>query len=95
MSLAGIEVPANAVPLVGVELSFTIVAVVSVGLRVLTRTWLIKHIGFDDLFIVLSAVSFPSPPVSTFNPRMAQPLTLPPVLVLVCDSWVLNISDRT
>lgn len=56
MPFAGVDVPKDAVPLVGVELSFTIVAIVSVALRVLTRTWLIKHLGFDDLFIVLSAV---------------------------------------
>ena len=56
MSFAGIDVPANAVPLLGVELSFTIVAIVAVALRVVTRTCLIKNLGVDDLFIVLSAV---------------------------------------
>lgn len=61
MSFAGIDVPKNAIPLLGVELSFTIVAIVSVALRVLTRTWLIKHMGFDDLFIILSAVILLSP----------------------------------
>jgi hypothetical protein len=42
--------------LVGVEFTFTVLASASVVLRIITRLWLVKSIGIDDGFIVLSMV---------------------------------------
>ncbi|KAI5460227.1 hypothetical protein BGZ63DRAFT_359196 [Mariannaea sp. PMI_226] len=41
--------------LVGVGFTFTVLAVLFVLLRIITRLWLVKGMGFDDGFIIISA----------------------------------------
>lgn len=56
MYVADILVSPKNYALVIVEFVFTILAIVFVTLRIFTRLWIVKGIGFDDGFIVLSTL---------------------------------------
>lgn len=56
MYIGDIFVSTRNQPLVIVEFTFTVLAGICVSLRIFTRLWLVKIIGFDDGFIVLSMV---------------------------------------
>lgn len=56
MYVADIFVSPKNYSLVILEFLFTTLAIVFVILRVFTRLWIVKNIGFDDAFIVLSTV---------------------------------------
>ncbi|KAJ3526341.1 hypothetical protein NM208_g11236 [Fusarium decemcellulare] len=55
MYVAGIFVPEQNYALVGVGFTFTVLAVAFVVVRIITRAWLVRGVGFDDAFIVLAA----------------------------------------
>lgn len=57
MYIANIFVSEKNYALVGVGFTFTVLALVLVGLRVITRIWLVRNFGADDGFIVVSTVS--------------------------------------
>ncbi|KAF7557723.1 hypothetical protein G7Z17_g413 [Cylindrodendrum hubeiense] len=54
MYVAGIFVPEVNYALVGVGFTFTILAIIFVVLRIFTRVWLVRGVGADDGFIVIS-----------------------------------------
>ena len=56
MYIADIYVSPQNYALVGVGFTFTILAIIFVTLRIVTRVWLVRNIGVDDAFIVVSAV---------------------------------------
>ncbi|VUC31648.1 unnamed protein product [Clonostachys rosea] len=57
MYIGNIYVPPQNYPLIGVGFTFTILAGVTVSLRIFTRGWMIKHFGTDDALIVFSGLS--------------------------------------
>ncbi|KAF7562357.1 hypothetical protein G7046_g1765 [Stylonectria norvegica] len=56
MYVADIYVSPQNYALVGVGFTFTILAIIFVSARIVTRVWLVRNIGIDDAFIVLSAL---------------------------------------
>ncbi|CAM1506170.1 Fc.00g058110.m01.CDS01 [Cosmosporella sp. VM-42] len=56
MYIADIYVSPQNYALVGVGFTFTILAIIFVVLRIFTRLWLVRNIGVDDAFIVVSAL---------------------------------------
>ncbi|KPM36033.1 hypothetical protein AK830_g10531 [Neonectria ditissima] len=54
MYVSDIYVPPQNHALVGVGLTFTVLAALFVVLRIFTRLWLVRSMGVDDVFIVIS-----------------------------------------
>ncbi|KAH7121980.1 hypothetical protein B0J13DRAFT_680159 [Dactylonectria estremocensis] len=56
MYVADIFVPEVNYALVGVGFTFTILAILFVVLRIFTRLWLVRSMGADDVFIIISTL---------------------------------------
>ncbi|KAH6975105.1 hypothetical protein BKA56DRAFT_553579 [Ilyonectria sp. MPI-CAGE-AT-0026] len=54
MYVSNIFVPEQNYALVGVGFTFTVLAIIFVVLRIFTRVWLVRSVGADDGFIVIS-----------------------------------------
>lgn len=51
-------VPANKAPLgLGIQLTLTAIMIIVVALRIYTRMFLVRALGWDDVFILMASVS--------------------------------------